>query len=120
MKNKIKTIIFVVLGIMLSYYMSNIFTQILCPKLQLFVDTSKYYEDNSIQIFEYDKQFENAISVDGMNYNYETTFGKKSVKLKFQYLNDNIINCYINDQKMIMLKAFQNIQLLKGIQIYFV
>lgn len=114
MKNKIKTIIFVVLGIMPSYYMSNIFTQILCPKLQLFVDTSKYYEDNSIQIFEYDKQFENAISVDGMNYNYETTFGKKSVKLKFQYLNDNIINCYINDQKNDNVKSISKYTTVEG------
>lgn len=99
MKSKIKTIIFVVLGIMLSYYMSNIFTQILSPKLQFFVDASKYCEDNSLQIFRYDKEGEDVKSADGINYNYETTYGEKRIKLKFQFLNNNVIDCHINDYK---------------------
>ncbi len=108
MHQNIKFGIIVMIGLILSIYVSDFFCQILSPNLQLYIDLEKYNEDKTIQIFEYDKEVESINSDDQKNYLYDSNYKNHEIHLELIVDSGGLHAVYLNDSKVDNIKKISD------------
>lgn len=92
-----------IIVILLAIYFSNIFTNIISPKVQIFIDTERVSSDNSVQIFLYNQKYVDIFADENGIYHCTLNIYSKSYNLDFELKENEIFNCNING------KEFKNI-----------
>lgn len=70
--------------ILLGIYFSTVFTNIVSPKVQLFIDTAKISSDQSVQIFLYDRNYTEVFPDENGYYKYHADIYGNTYNLSFK------------------------------------
>lgn len=108
MSNKKGYIIRNIIVILLGVYLSNIFTNILMPKIQIFVDTEKIFLDNSTQVFLYNEKHLNIFPNENGVYMCSLELYSQPYELEFQMNGDQLTNCKINGKEFYNIDKISN------------
>ena len=99
MHRRARQIIRYILVLFLGVYLSYVFTNIISPKVQLFVDISSKNIDDSIQIFTYNEEYLNVFPDENGRYSANIDIYSKSYNMDFLIRNDGVLECNINGDK---------------------
>ncbi len=79
-------------AVLLGMYFSMIFTNIISPKVQVFIDTAKVSSDQSVQVFIYDREYETIDPDENGYYTYSAEIYGKPYDLVFK-INASGLEC---------------------------
>ena len=87
-----------ILIVMLSIYLSYIFTNIAVPRVQFFMDLANYENTGTVEIFKYDTEYR-SLTVDNNGvYSTEYTVYDEPVKISFSVVDSAPVNVKINEK----------------------
>ena len=87
-----------ILIVLLSIYLSYIFTNIAVPRVQFFMDLANYKNTGTVEVFKYDTEYRSLTAdVNGV-YSTEYTVYDEPVSISFSVVDDAPINVKINEK----------------------
>ena len=87
-----------ILIVLLSIYLSYIFTNIAVPRVQFFMDLANYKNTGTVEVFKYDTEYRSLTAdVNGV-YSTEYTVYDEPISISFSVVDDAPINVKINEK----------------------
>lgn len=87
-----------ILIVLLSIYLSYVFTNIAVPRVQLFLDLANYENTGTVEIFKYDTEYRSLTADSNGIYSTEYTVYDEPVKVSFSVVDGAPINVKINEK----------------------
>lgn len=87
-----------ILIVLLSIYLSYVFTNIAVPRVQLFLDLANYESTGTVEIFKYDTEYRSLTADSNGRYSTEYTVYDEPVKVSFAVVDGAPINFKINEK----------------------
>ena len=85
-----------VLMLLLSIYLGYIFTTIVSPRVQIFLDFANYENAGTVEIFKYDEEYRSLSADENGVYSTEYTVYDEPVRVSFSVVDTAPVNIKIN------------------------
>lgn len=87
-----------ILIVLLSIYLSYVFTNIAVPRVQIFLDLANYENTGTVEIFKYDTEYRSLTADSNGIYSTEYTVYDEPVKVSFSVVDGAPVNVKINEK----------------------
>lgn len=93
---KKKNIILCIASFIIALYLAGIFTNIISPKIQVFIDAARWNENRSLQVFCYGTEYTDLMPMENNKYNCSLSIYSQLFNIEFEFEGDDLKNCVIN------------------------